>query len=261
MTTRDNCVSAACLEDDYALLGLYYQKFGRFPSRVIIETSPWVLYEDNPEARWKEMRKYREAAQELYQVINDHDLKSSTKDENPYLSLSYFQYNIHQLIDQGVSILDKEKCVRISRDEDEPADYPDGTIRYEKSSEQESEERLKIVKNTSGACTYENVQLMKKISSRKATEYEALLNYLQARGCEVILYLQPFSVTQCKYSFDQNLNPGFSITEDYLIELADKENIPVIGSFDARKFGLSDERFIDYMHLDKKGTNIVWHYK
>ena len=39
----NNCVSGACMEDYYALLGLYYKKFSRLPARVIIETSPWIF--------------------------------------------------------------------------------------------------------------------------------------------------------------------------------------------------------------------------
>ena len=37
-----------------------------------------------------------------------------------------------------------------------------------------------------------------------------------------------------------------------------ERNIAVIGGYDARKYDISDENFIDFMHLDKMGTRIVW---
>lgn len=79
----NNCVSGACMEDYYALLGLYYQKFHSLPHRVIIETSPWVFFRDNPEARWTENARYQEAAAYLYKLINDVDLAANAEKENP----------------------------------------------------------------------------------------------------------------------------------------------------------------------------------
>lgn len=260
----NNCVSSACLEDNYALLGLYYTKFGKLPSRIIIETGPWIFYEDNPETSWIEMGTYTDSATDLYKIINDEEISADAKTENPYLSLSYFQYNIeqllHQLIKNGVSVFDKTKEARISMDVNEAADYPDGSFRYNASLENESEKRLKGVQQTRGACTYENVHVMTNISAEKAKGYENLIDYLLQNNCEVIIYMQPFSVTQCEYSFDQGLNPVFTLVENYLKELSVEKEIKLVGGYDARDFGLTDERFIDFMHLDKIGTNIVWNY-
>lgn len=70
----NNCVSGACLEDYYALIGLYHEKFGEVPKRVIIETSPWVFYKNNPESRWRENGKYKQYACEFYNMINNTDI-------------------------------------------------------------------------------------------------------------------------------------------------------------------------------------------
>lgn len=160
----------------------------------------------------------------------------------------------------GTNVFDKKEDVKISTNESEAADYPDGSIRYKGEVENESEERLERVKNTTGACTYENVNLMTEISKGKKEAFEALIDYLIEQDCEVEIYLQPFSVIQCEYSFDKGMNKGFSMVEEYLTRLAENKGIVLRGSYDVRNFGLTDNRFIDSMHLDKIGTNIVWNY-
>ncbi len=257
----NNCVSGACLEDYYALLGLYYDKYHALPKRVIIETSPWVFYAGNPEGRWLEDGRYHDSACLFFEEVNGVELaeSSNTDAENPYISLSYFRYNIEQWKEQGHKLLEED--ARICTDVSEAADYPDGTIRYEASLENESEYRLNRVLSASGACTYEDSDKMMEIDSEKSLRYENLIDYLQSNDTEVIIYMQPFSVTQCKYSFDDKLNPGYLLAYDYIINFAGSRNIEVHGGYDARDFGLSDTRFIDYMHLDRSGTNSVWNYK
>ena len=254
------CVSGACIEDYYALLGLYSEKYKALPKRVIMETSPWIFYSDNPEQRWKEDGKYHDTACLFFQEVNGIELAetNSADAENPYISLAYFRYNLEQWQEQGSKVFEED--ARISTDASEAADYPDGTIRYQAASENESEERLAKVQSTSGACTYENSDQMTQVDPEKSLQYENLIDYLQDHGTEVILYMQPFSVTQCRYSFDENLNPGFSPANEYLIRLANEKELDLRGGYDARSFALSDERFIDYMHLDREGTKTVWEY-
>ena len=91
--------------------------------------------------------------------------------------------------------------------------------------------------------------------------YENLIDYLQGSGTEVLIYTQPFSVTQSYYCFDENMNPGYPLTYSYLLNLAKEKRIEIYGGFDARDFELDDIRLIDFMHLDRAGTNIVWNYR
>lgn len=256
----NNCVSGACIEDYYALLGLYHERFNDLPKRVIIETSPWVFYAANPEDRWREDDTYYGSACAFFKEVNEVDLEADNNlnAENPYISLSYFRYNIEQWREKGYEVFQED--ARISIDTSEAADFPDGTIRYEASLENESPDRLNKVLAKNGACTYEDSNNMTEIDFEKSMRYEKLIDYLQNNGVEVIIYMQPFSVTQCKYSFDDNLNPGYALAYDYIINLANKREIKVHGGYDARIFGLSDVQFIDYMHLDREGTNLVWHY-
>lgn len=256
----NNCVSGACMEDYYALLGLYYKKFRSLPKRVIIETSPWVVYRDNPEGRWLENEAYMKSASYFYDMVNGTTLSvsESVETENPYISMPYFRYNIGKFKENGWKI--PKEDAKISTDATEAADYPDGTIRYKAELERESEKRLSGVLATNGACTYQNSHLMTEVDMEKAQSYVALIDFLQNNGIEVIIYLSPFSVKQCKYALDDELNPGYSIAEQYFKDVANNKGIKIYGSYDARDLDLTDNRFIDFMHLDRQGTNIVWNF-
>lgn len=253
----NNCVSAACMEDYYAILGLYNKKFSKLPQRVIVETSPWIFYKYNPSSRWKEQDVYASEAKELYKLINGKDLVINRSGESPYISIPYFRHNLEVFVRDGIAAF-KRKTPRISTNISEAADYPDGSLRYAAHLENESEERLKGVQNTKGAVTYQDSNNMTELNKEKISDYENMLDFLISKNVEVIIYLQPFSVTQCHYSFDEGLNAVFLEAERYLHELGIRRGVKIVGGFDARDFGLSDERFIDFMHLDKKGTKIVW---
>lgn len=257
----NNCVSGACLEDYYALLGLYYEEFNDLPNRVIIETPPWVFYAGNPESRWQEDGTYHDSACKFFEEVNGVELAKTVNSdaENPYISLSYFRYNVEQWREQGDKVFEED--AKISTDTSESADYPDGTIRYAASYENESVERLNSVLAVSGPCIYQDSNNMIEIDAEKTLRYENLIDYLQSSGTEVIIYMEPFSVTQCKYSFDEGLNPGYPLAYDYIMNLAKEKNIEVHGGYDSRMFGLSDHRFIDFMHLDRAGTSFVWNYE
>ncbi len=253
----NNCVSGACMEDYYALLGLYYQKYSRLPQRVIIETSPWIFYSENPESRWVENYVYRTSANRFYEELNGKEPDNNIDKENPYFSLPYFQYNLSIIGDKGLKAFEGEPA-RISTNQDEAADYPDGSIRYDVTDEKFSEERLKKVKTTKGGVTYQNVNNMNEMGIEDIQAYENLVNYLQNNGSEVLIYMQPFSITQCNYIYEENTNPTFEVVEDWIRNFADSKNIKVVGGFDSRKYKISDEYFMDSMHIDKDGTKIVW---
>ena len=256
----NNCVSGGCIEDYYAILGMYYKKFSKLPARVIVEASPWIFYENIPEARWKEQYIYKTSAQEFYYKINNRDLVDNLTNENPYFSVSYFQYNLSKIREKGLKAFVRDNEARISTNPAEAADYPDGSIRYKAEVENQSENRLSIVKAQKGAVTYQNADKMTAINRKKINDFENLLNFLFNNDVEIIIYMQPFSVTQCYYIYDKGTNLIFAGVEKYLHEFGEKHKLKVIGGYDSRKYNISDKYFIDFMHLDKAGTKIIWDF-
>ncbi|MBQ7582052.1 MAG: hypothetical protein IJU25_04460 [Lachnospiraceae bacterium] len=257
----NHCVSGAVIEDDYAILGLYEEKFGKLPGRVILELSPWFFCGDFSEQRWLENEAYADAAIRMYEKINgrapgEGGLGMGEETEDPYLSLSYFQYNLNVLKQKGWRAFGD--TAKVSTDPDEAADLPDGTIRYAAASEHASKERLAKVQAAKGAVTYRGLGDAEGPDPEKCKEFENLVQYLLAQGCEVIFYLSPYSATQSRYIFDENLNPAIVKVQAYLRDYGRSKGIPVAGGYDARESGLTDESFIDYMHADREGNRIVW---
>lgn len=257
----NHCVSGGILADDYAILGLYEQRFGELPPCVIVETSPWCFNLHVPESRWTENAEYMRAAEGMYEIINETKMQhlfdaDDEKTENPYFSLSYFQYNLKAIWKYGINSEFRE--ARLSLSSDEGADLPDGTIRYKANKENANPERLAEVQSLKGQLTYQGMDSMTKLDEECKRDYESLLRYLMNQGTHVIIYLSPFSVTQCTYIYDDDLNPIIPEVEDYLRKLGERNDIDIIGGYDARAFGLTDESFIDFMHLDRVGNKIVW---
>ena len=118
--------------------------------------------------------------------------------------------------------------------------------------------RLAGVKHSKGAITQANVDNMTQIDAEKALQFEKMLDFLLDNNVEIIVYLQPFSVTSCYYIYDENTNPVFTDVEEYLHCIGEKKGIEVVGSYDSRIFDITDEYFIDAIHLDRAGTRIVW---
>lgn len=257
----NNCVSYAVMPDIYGIIGAYDRKFGTIPDNIIFEISPFLFFEGNTEARWTTNESYKNTVDDYYKKVMGKNitLGAAARKENPYLSMSYFNYNVLTLKNKGIEAL--SEVAKVSTNPDEAAEYPDGTTRYPAAEENESEERLQAVQSVSGAFTYDGVDKMTELDPKLVEDFEKLIEHLQNIGCSITFYLQPFSVTQCEYSIDQNLNPAFMLVENYIKDYAGTKGIDVVGGYDARDFGLTDNRFQDSMHLDKKGTDIVWNYK
>ena len=269
----NHCVSGACLEDYYAVLSLFREKFGGYPSRVILEISPWILSDVNRESRWIEIYGWRSAAERLWSALNGQkpearfeiqdadpfaaDGRPFYTKESPWFSIPYFQYNCYVLSRDGLAVFG-ESSVHVSEDPSEAAEYPDGSIRNPASQENRSPERLAQVRSASGAVTFEYAHRMDKIGSVTSGALKCLVRDLLDRGSEVIFFLAPFSPTQCAYSFDENLNPGFALAETWLRGLAGENGIRLIGGYDARNFGLTDDQYIDYSHPDREAVKIIW---
>ena len=269
----NHCVSGASVEDYYAVPELYMEKFGKYPGRVIMEISPWVLNEFNPELRWIEIFSYRSAIEKLYEKLNGRkpEAKNEIGDsnpfetngkpfyskENPWFSLPYFQYNCYVISQKGLAAFGGNPA-HVSTNPDEAAELPDGSIRNPANQETPNPERLTTVRTETGPVTFEYSHRMEEVGSAESEALESLIRELRDHGTEVILFLAPFSPTQCGYSFDQNLNPGFRKAESWLRDFAAKYNIRLIGGYDSREFGLTDEQYIDYSHPDKEAVRTVW---
>ena len=80
---------------------------------------------------------------------------------------------------------------------------------------------------------------------------------------DLITYIIPLDIKRLDFLLPVGISFYIFQTLSYVIDVyrgrvKAERNIAVIGGYDARKYDISDENFIDFMHLDKMGTRIVW---
>ena len=56
-------------------------------------------------------------------------------------------------------------------------------------------------------------------------------------------------------------NPTFFTIEKQLLDLSKELDIRFIGGYNADKFNLTDDGFIDFIHADKKSIYKVWNHR
>ncbi len=81
-------------------------------------------------------------------------------------------------------------------------------------------------------------------------QLELFIEYLQAKGINVVLYLPPYQ--EFFYSMlveRKDEHPGFFEVEDYCHQLAEKYNIPIYGSYDSANLDLGYDDFLDAFHM------------
>ena len=157
------------------------------------------------------------------------------------------------------SLKSNNNIAQESKNENEQADLPDGSIRYNTERQNYSEARTKKVKQTSsGSVTYQNCNNMKKISFAKYNDFQLLIKWLKNQNVNIILFLTPFSSTQSEWIYTKKSNPVFIEIENKLLGLAEDNNIKIIGSYNAKNFNLTDDDFIDFMHPDKNVYKQLW---
>lgn len=92
--------------------------------------------------------------------------------------------------------------------------------------------------------------------------FESFVLDIQRSGAQVDLFLTPpiswfFDEVRAAFHKADMPNPS-SQTEDYIRSFARQHHIVVLGSFDPRKAGVTDEDYVDYAHLRREVIGRIW---
>lgn len=94
------------------------------------------------------------------------------------------------------------------------------------------------------------------IRSDSQLYFEKFIQYLIANNIKVYFYLMPLH--PFAYEYENRLFQGRSapvITEEYIRDYASRFNIPVIGSMDPSKLGLTEDDFFDHRHIFRQSIS------
>ncbi len=130
----------------------------------------------------------------------------------------------------------------------------DGSIFYAESFRNGTEEEiLALALEQSG--TFLRMIGYTELDKSQTEIFEEFVNYLKSKDINVYFFLAPYHPFTYEFQSAMNMEQvsGFFEIEPYILEYAQKENIPVIGSYDPFKLGLEGTDFFDGLHVKPEG--------
>lgn len=252
--------------DRYDFFTSYYifAKEGKEPETIVLGLDAWLF--NASDAAIDE----RSDKQLYYQFINEElgfteysYTSDDASDKEKYKALfspSYFQAAIKYYLRDTTGEVMPEIVEGDLYNQVEVVKCSDGSIVYDVAYRNRTADDINYSLISE---TFEGTPLMRmddfdSIDPVFTQQLEAFIEYLQAKGIEVILYLPPYheyfySVAQARISD----HPAFFEVEDYCRSLGEKYNIEVWGSYDAQSIGLEFEDFWDSYHMNPDSLHKV----
>ncbi len=78
--------------------------------------------------------------------------------------------------------------------------------------------------------------------------FEAFISFLKSEKINIIFYLPPYNPYTYDILIEKDKYKIINEVEEYLIKLASKKDIKVLGSYNPHKYNLKNENFFDGMH-------------
>ncbi len=227
-------VSGASIEDQITISAMALEKFS--PNKIILSADPWLFNKDHNQQRWKSISK-----QFKYSLEN---IVSSNK-KNKILDIGTFDLNqnkAEKVLEKIYKLINIRKLnleIEDAKNNQKTIILNDGKRVYAKS------DKLKNVKTK----MLEYSMYTYNFSDDYYNMYNNFINYLvKVENLNVVLVLSPYH----KPSYDLTIQkkPYYLDIEKKFKDLAKRNNIQIIGSYDSSKVGCADDSFYDAMHPD-----------
>lgn len=265
-------LSESTFKDLLAVAGIL-ELNGQLPEKMVIGVDAFLFNASHNNDRWKDLEGYvdymegrleeslsagraagdaRQVQRETEESGTDRRRGNSTpqintgRNHSKWLSLDYFRYN--------VMLLPQYKRFTVTYTQDWETEqylkHYDGSISYQRSLR---EVDVKEVEALTGQSIEEQVVYrmtdFKEIDERSMELFAALIDYLQARGVEVMLYLPPYSPMMYNYiESAEQYQITFQI-EERIRQLAADRHIALYGSYDPAGCGLEMTDLYDIYHV------------
>ena len=185
---------------------------------MIIEISPWIFNHNTTEARFKEF-----AESNSYR----------------YISYNYFFENI------------KYPKYTLVKNKNSLRKYFDGSISYDDSK---NENHHKKIKDYIKGEVY-HLEGFNSINDLKSSEVEEFVKKAIHEGIQLIFLKLPYPPSINSVILERY--PNIIRTDEIINQISNKYGIRILGSFYPKEKNLSDEDFIDGMHLNLNGIKKV----
>lgn len=248
----NHSVAGSGMEDLLGIIGLYKEK-GRLPRKVVLGIDPWIFNKTNIFGdAWKTLEHYYRI---ILSEIDNGAAGAAEGDQassKPRISLEQFLAHYEQLINLDYTIqnwgyLRKGKRLRVCstydiddfvRESDGSLHFPYG-MRYASAGNQASQT---ATPNRVSAAT------LSEYSLQSIDKLESLVRFLRANSVAVVIVLPPFSPTTYRSCLRDAQHCSMLATEEKIRELAQRNGITVLGSYDPAKDGFEEKDFFDPTH-------------
>lgn len=242
----NNSVAGATLSDIEDVWG-HYLALKKFPRKIILEINPWLL---NPDILERSQNKHSNK----HKTANVAWAKGSSDTVLSLFSPSYFRYSLSTLFwkikgkDDPVPTLRKYNTTS-TRCADGSFTYSD---EYRNGDEAVVRSRVEIYFKRGDISDVHNLS---SFDAGKWDRLNRMLDQMQQHKIQVTLFLTPFYPKVYQLILD-NFPAGLS-TEHLLAQMAEGRKMMLIGSYDPRKCGLSEDCFYDAVHCNEKGIRLL----
>ena len=241
---RNHGMSGAGIWDYIGILGIYEAE-DKMPEQIIMGLDPWILNENNGDARYQSLAGYIDEFKETIrgtekQQEGRKSLPSFEK-ELQLFSIPYFQNSVKKLLKDPKSVLKlngKKKFYGTEKRIVEDAIYyTDGSMESNREYRERDVETVNA--DAKGYVTGKVYQLENydSLSEINCDMLERTIDYLQDKGEKYKMVLA---------------------AEIYFRDLAAKKEIDVYGSYDPKELGCTEEDFLDGMHMKRERISNSW---
>lgn len=248
-------ISGASFDPDIALLYIFVQKFKAFPQKVIIEVPPWSLnHNRDSESRNSLQFDYYNGLKMIglkkeKSIINTENIKFEIERFKALISISMLRASLKSLKNEDSLPIAVDKKYNLT-----DVILPDGSIKYSKKFDNTSkEEVLKRVQDELNGKHLFQLKNFFKIDEIDKNKFIKLIHFLKENNVQIVLYFSPYHPMVYNYMLNTEKYKNVFVAEKIFLDVAEKENLKIIGSYDPYKCGITEEDFADDKHLKTSG--------
>lgn len=261
----NTALSESTIYDLLAVTGILDQA-GCLPERMIIGVDAFLFNASHNNDRWKELEEYaaymeKAIEQAGYGAMEPneqsrsgsgiagagiHSQLGTGRNNNKWLSLDYFRYN--------VTLLPSHKRFAVTYTQDWEAEqylkHYDGSIAYQKSlRDVDVSEVEELTRQSMEEHVVYRLTDYDEMDEESVALLSGLIDYLQAQGVEVMLYLPPYSPMMYNYiESEEQFHIAFEV-EDKIRQMAANRGVALYGSYDPAGCGLKMTDLYDIYHV------------
>jgi hypothetical protein len=248
----NHSVSGASMEDLLAIIGVYKEK-GLLPRRVVLGIDPWILDKKTPFGdRWKTLDHYYQLMLSEIGTPKPDRTESGWAGSKSRMTMEQFLAQYQQLINldctlQNWESLKRGRKLRVTTtvDIDDFVREPDGSLhfpyvaRFGSMKDQLSQAAVspKVAADAANGNSLDGLDKL-----------ESLVRFLHAHSVQVVFVLPPFSPTAYHSCLNDAQHCSMLGAEIKVRNLAQRNGVPVLGSYNPGVYGFEGKDFFDATH-------------